>query len=335
VEGGVTGEGSGLGESLTVEAIRRAAAVIAPHVHRTPLLRCATLGRMTGVEVHLKPENWQKTGSFKPRGALNRIATLTPEEARRGVLAASAGNHAQGLAYAAAARGIRMMVVMPARATAAKLEATRSLGAEIVLHGEIYDDALARSLEIARETGMTYVHPNADPDVLAGAGTIGLEIAEDLPEVDAVVVPVGGGGLISGIGTALRAAAPRARIFGVNPEGAPAMARSFREGRPVTLERAASIADGMAGRSGTAETLPLVKRLVEDVVTVSESAILEAILLLLSRAKLLAEGAGAGPLAALLEKKVPLAPGAKVVLVISGGNLDLDRLAGWIRDGIA
>ncbi len=319
---------------LSLTSIREAARIIAPQVHRTPLFRCAGLGRLTGFEVYLKAENWQKTGSFKPRGALNRIAHLTEAERRHGVLAASAGNHAQGLAYAAAASRIPVRIVMPATAPTAKIEATRAMGAEVILHGEIFDDALERSLELERETGMTFVHPAIDPFVVSGAGTVGLEICEDRPDLDAVVVPVGGGGLICGIGTAVRALAPKARIFGVNPAGAPAMARSFREGKVVRLASAASIADGMAGRAGTAETLAVMTGLVEDLVTVEDRSILEAILLLLTRAKLLTEGAGAGPLAALLEKKIPLPAGSKVVLVLSGGNLDLVRLARWIREGV-
>lgn len=328
------GGAAALARELTLEAIREAAVRIAPHIHRTPLLRCSTIDRLTGFRVLLKAENLQKTGCFKPRGALNRLSRLTAEEQSRGVLAASAGNHAQGLAYAAAARRIPVKVVMPRTAQPAKIEATRSMGAEIVLHGEVFDDALDHALALGRETGMTFVHPVLDPLVLAGAGTIGLEICEDLEAFDAVVVPIGGGGLISGISTAVRALRPGAKVFGVNPEGAPAMERSFHEGKVVRLEKVQSIADGMAGRSGTAETLEIMKRLVADVVAVSDRAILDAILLLLTRAKLLVEGAGAGPLAALLQRKIPLPAGATVVLVLSGGNQDLDRLATWIRDGL-
>jgi threonine dehydratase len=327
-------QSSPLAGAVTIDAIRAAAILIAPNVHRTPLLRCAALSRITGLDLFFKAENWQKTGCFKPRGALNRVAHLTGEERRRGVLAASAGNHAQGLAYAAGAIGVPVRVVMPVTTPRAKIEATRSLGAEVILHGEIFDDALARSLEIQAESGMTYVHPCADPDVVCGAGTVGLEICEDLPGVDAIVVPVGGGGLITGVATAARAMAPRARIFGVNPEGAAAMALSFREGKVVRLEKAFSIAEGMAGKAGMAETLELMKDLVEDVVTVSEAAILESILLLLTRAKVLAEGAGAGPLAAAIENRIPVRPRSKVVLVISGGNLDLDRLASFVLEGL-
>src|SRR5882724_29239 len=294
-----------LEQSLTLAAIRDAARIIGPRIHRTPLLRCRQLSERTGFDVRLKDENCA------------------------GVLAASAGNHAQGLAYAAATERIPVKVVMPAKTPAAKIDATRSMGAEVILHGDIFDDALAHALEIRARTGMVFVHPAADPHVVCGAGTVGLEICEDLPEVDAIVCPVGGGGLISGIATAAASLAPRARVFGVNPERADAMARSFREGKVVRLEKASSIAEGMAGRAGTPETLGLLRRLVADVVTVGEASILEAILLLLTRAKILAEGAGAGPLAALLERKIPLPAGSTVVLVVSGGHLDLDRLSSW------
>ena len=318
---------------LTPDAVRRAASRIAPRVHRTPLLRCAALDRLTGFEVHLKAENWQKTGCFKPRGALNRTAHLDAEERRRGVLAASAGNHAQGIAYAAAAEGIPVRVVMPANTPASKIEATRAMGAEVILHGAIFDDALDEAMRLREATGMVFVHPATDPWVVAGAGTAGLEILEDLPSFDALVCPVGGGGLLAGIGTVVRERLPGARLFGVNAAGADAMARSFREGRVVHLEKAASIAEGIAGRSGIAETLDLLKGLVEEIVTVTDEEILEALLLLLTRAKLVTEGAGAAPLAALLARRVALPRGSRVVLVLSGGNVDPDRLAQWILDG--
>jgi threonine dehydratase len=319
---------------LSLDTISEAARRIEGRLHRTPLLRCATLDTLTGYEVHLKAENWQKTGSFKPRGALNRLAHLDSADQKRGVLAASAGNHAQGLAFAASSRKVPVLVVMPANTPAVKIEATRSMGAEVILHGEIYDEALEKALEIQEETGLTFVDPVTDPYVVSGAGTVGLEICEDLPEFDGLVCPVGGGGLICGIGTAVRERIPGARIFGVNAAGAAAMARSFREGRVVHLDKAASIAEGIAGKAGIQETLDLMKGMVEDVITVTDAGILEALLLLLTRAKLLTEGAGASPLAALLARKIPLPPGSRIVLVLSGGNLDLDLLARWIREGL-
>ena len=323
-----------LSELVTPSTIRAAAGTIGPHIHRTPLLRCRTLDYLTGFEVHLKAEIWQKTGCFKPRGALNRIANMTPQEESRGVLAASAGNHAQGLAYAAAAKKIPVKGVMPANAPAAKIDATRQMGAEVILHGEIFDDALERALEIQEDAGMTFVHPVIDPHVVSGAGTVGLEICEDLPEFDAVVCPVGGGGLLTGIATITREMNPSAKLFGVCPESAPAVALSYEKGSVVRTETASSIADGMAGKAGIPETLEAMPRLIDGMVTVSEKGILDSMILLLTRAKLLTEGAGAAPLAALLEKKISLPPGSRIVLVLSGGNLDLDRLAHWIRDGV-
>ena len=325
---------SSLARYLTPDAVRQAREEIAPHVHRTPMLRCSALDLLTGMEIHLKLECWQKTGSFKPRGALNAIAHLDADALRRGVLAASAGNHAQGLAFAASARGVPVKVVMPANTPPSKIAATRSMGAEIVLHGAIFDDALERALEIRDASGMTFVHPATDPFVVAGAGTVGLEILEDLPEIDALLCPVGGGGLLCGIGTVVRERFPHARLFGVCAAGADAMARSFTERRVVRLERGASIAEGIAGRSGTQETLEIMMSgLVEGIVSVTDARILEALLLLLTRAKILTEGAGAAPLAALLAGAVALEPGSRVVLVLSGGNVDLDALAGWIRHG--
>ncbi|HET6372035.1 MAG TPA: threonine/serine dehydratase, partial [Candidatus Polarisedimenticolia bacterium] len=294
---------------MSLRSIQDAARTIAGEIHRTPLLFSSNLSKMCGHQVWLKAENLQKTGCFKPRGALNKIAHLSSEQRARGVLAASAGNHAQGLAYAAVRRGIPVKVVMPVTAQPSKIEATREMGAEVILHGEIFDDALAHSYEILRETGMTFVHPNIDADVVSGAGTIGLEILEDLPDVDAIVAPIGGGGLISGIAIGVKAAAPTGRdvkIFGVEPAGAPAMKRALAAGKVVVLESAVSIADGMAGRAVFEETREIVSRLVEDVVLVSDASLLRAMSLLLTRCKILAEGAGAGPLAALLDGVVPL-----------------------------
>jgi len=321
-------------DDVTLDTIRRAAATIAGKVHRTPLLPSRTLSAMTGFDLRFKAENLQKTGCFKPRGALNRIARMSAEDKSRGVLAASAGNHAQGLAWAAVRLGIPVKVVMPETAPASKIEATRAMGAEIVLHGEIFDDALARSLELQRETGMTYVHPCLDPDVVSGAGTIGLEILEDWPDVDAIVAPIGGGGLISGISVAVKTQRPEVKMFGVQPSGAPSMKRAMETGHVVVLDSVRSIAEGMAGRAVFEETLAFARRYLEDVLLVSDASLLRAITLLLSRSKLLAEGAGAGPLAAMLDGSLKLPPGSKVAAVISGGNQDLQRLSLWLSEGL-
>ncbi len=319
---------------LSPASVREAAGRIAGKVHRTPLLASATFSSISGHSVRIKAENFQKTGSFKPRGALNRVAISTPEERARGFLAASAGNHSQGLAWAASALNAPVTVVMPAGAQPAKVEATRALGARVVLHGAIFDDALVEALRIRDETGATFVHPCIDPAVASGAGTIGLEILEDCPGVDAIVVPIGGGGLISGIATAVKAIAPRVKIYGVEPQTAPAMKRSLDEGRLVTLDSADSIADGMAGRAVFAETLAVCERLVEDVILVPEAVMLDAIVLLLTRCKILAEAAGAAPVGALVEGLVPLPSGSTVVTVVSGGNQDTRLLARWIAEGI-
>ena len=321
-------------EGVTLDSIREAAGSIAGQVHRTPLLASRTLGRMCGHRLWLKAENLQKTGCFKPRGALNKIAHMTPEERARGVLAASAGNHAQGLAYAAVRQGIPVKVVMPSNAQPSKLAATREMGAEVILHGEIFDDALARSLEVQKETGMSYVHPCIDPHVVSGAGTVGLEILEDLPDVDAIVVPIGGGGLISGIAVAVKSQRPDVKIFGVEPVTSPAMKNSLVAGKLVVLESAVSIADGMAGLAVFEETLETAREYLEDVLLVGEESMLNAMSLLLTRCKLLSEAAGAAPLAALLEGLLPLPAGSRVVALISGGNQDLDLLAGWLSEGL-
>ncbi len=315
----------------TLESVQAAAALLEGHVRRTPLLHSGSLSRVTGCEVYLKAENLQTTGSFKPRGAFHKIARMTPEERSRGVLAASAGNHAQGLAWAGRAAGIPVTVVMPENAQPAKIAATRGYGAEIVLHGRIFHDALARSLEIQRENGMTYVHPCIDPDVAAGAGTIGLEILEDLPDVDVVLVPIGGGALISGIAAAVKGLRPSVKVYGVEAANSPAMKRSMEAGRLVTLESWDSIADGLAGPSTFQETLDMCMRYLEDVLLVSERGLLDAIDFVLTRDKLLAEGAGAAPAGALLEGLLTLPAGSRVVALLSGGNQDLDRLAGWWR----
>ncbi|HEY3175864.1 MAG TPA: threonine/serine dehydratase [Candidatus Polarisedimenticolia bacterium] len=319
---------------VTLRSIQDAARAIAGRIHRTPLLASRTLSEMTRHRLYLKPENLQKTGCFKPRGALNKIARMPAAERARGVMAASAGNHAQGLAYAASALSIPVKVVMPATAPAAKVDATRAMGAEVVLHGNGFDEALAFSLELQKRTGMAYVHPCCDADVVSGAGTIGLEILVDLPDVDAIVIPIGGGGLISGISVAVKSQRPAVRIFGVQPAGAPSMKRAMEAGHVVVLESARSIADGMTGRAGFEDTLKYVKRYVEDVLLVSDTSLLGAISLLLTRCKLLAEGAGAGPLAAILDGALPLPPGSKVVALISGGNQDLGLLARWLTEGL-
>ena len=320
------------GTAVDLAAIREAAATIAGFVHRTPLLGSAAFSELAGADVFLKLENLQKTGSFKVRGAFNRLARLDAAARRRGVICASAGNHAQGVALAGARLGIPVTVVMPETAPTTKVVATRGYGAEVVLHGDGYDGAYDMACRLADERGLTFIHAFDDPLVVAGQGTVGLEILEDLPDVDTVVVPVGGGGLIAGIAIALKALKPGVRVVGVQPQEAPALARAFVTGRLEPVERARTIADGLAVKTPREMTFHLIRRFVDAMVTVSEEEIARAILLLLERAKLVAEGAGAAALAALLYGKVPGA--GRVAVVISGGNIDVNLLARIIERGL-
>jgi threonine dehydratase len=297
----------------------------------TPLHRSATLDRMIGAEVFLKLENLQKTGSFKLRGAYNRLATLSPEAVRHGVIAASAGNHGQALAYAATRAGVNATIVMPTTAAIAKIDATRGYGQNVVLAGANYQAARAAAEARCAESGATFIDAYDDRFVIAGQGTVGLEIADEL-EPDVVMVPVGGGGLLAGIAVAIVARAPRAEVIGVEAAGAPQLSTSFAAGRPVAIERPVdTIADGLAtGRLGR---LPfeLIRDRVRRVVTVDDFEIGEAVLLMLERMKLLAEGAGAAALAGALKIKDDLS-GRRVAVVISGGNIDtrlLDRIIGY------
>lgn len=292
-------------------------------VHRTPLFSSRSLSERTGYQVWLKAENLQKTGSFKARGAFNKVLALRPDERAKGIVTASAGNHGQAVAYVARHFQIPGYVVMPEAANRSKLAAVKSYGAEAVLHGKLWDDAYARSLEIAKEKGLTYVHPFKDRHVMAGQGTIALEILEDLDGVEAVLVPIGGGGLVSGIGTAFALLRPSVRVIGVEAEGSPNMTRSRARGRAVELDSVDTIADGLATRRTDPEVFAVVERVVEHLVTVTDDEIREAIFFLLERAKLLGEPAGAAAVAALLAGKVELPAGAKCVALVCGGNLDV------------
>jgi len=315
---------------LTLSDIRAAQEAIRGLVHRTPCVASATLSRLTGTEAFLKLENLQKTGSFKPRGALVTMKALPAEELHRGVVTISAGNHAQGVAFAAAALGCRATVVMPATASLAKAEAARGYGAEVILHGDIHA-AFERLEEIRAERRLFFVHPFDAPGTVAGQGTVGLEILEDLPEADLILAGIGGGGLISGIALAIKESRPRARVIGVEPEGAPSMRRSLDSGRPERLERTDTIADGLAAPFAGQINFEIVRRYVDDVVLVTDAEIRTAMRFLLERCKLLAEPAGAAATAALLAGKVKPAAGSRVVSVISGGNIDAENLARQIR----
>ncbi|HEY7611185.1 MAG TPA: threonine/serine dehydratase [Alphaproteobacteria bacterium] len=308
----------------TLATLQAAAARVKPYIHRTPLLRSTTLGKLTGHDVYVKAEILQKTGSFKPRGMTNRLLQLSPEEKKRGAITFSAGNMAQGLAYGCAIAGIKAVVVMPAAASRLKAEATRSYGADVILHGDV-SEAHAHCLALIEKHGFTFAKFD-DAAVMEGHASIGLEIAEDLPDLDAIVVPVGGGGLIGGIIMALRASGSKARIFGIEPENADVMRLSLEAGKAVRSPPRPTIADGLAPPFAGERCFPLVRDHSEGITLVSEEQIGDAITLLLTRMKLLAEGAGAASLAGLLSGKLPLRPGAKVACVLSGGNIDPERL---------
>ena len=309
----------------TLGEIWRARAVIAGRVHRTPLIRSTALGRQLGLQLFFKAECLQKTGSFKVRGVFTKLAALSEEEKRRGLITISAGNHGQAVAYAAQAEGVRCVVVMPEYASPAKVDACRGYGAEGIVGGNVHQ-AFAKARELAEARGLTLVHPYDDPAIIAGQGTIGLEILEDLPGVATVLVPIGGGGLISGIAAALTLSRPDIRVIGVEPEGAPTLSRALQRGAPVPLESVDTIADGLTGPVAGELTLAAVQRFVDEVVLVSDAEIANAMGLILERTKLLAEPAGAAATAALLARRVSPAPGTQVVSLLSGGNIDRPRL---------
>ncbi len=312
---------------VTIDNVRDAAQRIRGTVHRTPVLGSTTLGRMSGLTgLQLKCENLQKTGSFKVRGALNRLLTLSPEARDRGVVTISAGNHAQALAWAATAAGVSSIVVMPDGASVTKAAASREYGAEVIMGGPV-SEAFELAVRLAEERNMTFVHPFDDPEIVAGQGTVGLEIVEQCPDVGAVVVPVGGGGQIAGICAAVGALRPDVLIYGVEPEGAAAMRKSLDVGRAARIDEIDTIADGLAPPMAGELNFAHVRAQAADVFTVPDSEISRAMALLLSRTKLLAEPAGAAAVAALVHGRVPRPTSGSVVAVITGGNVDLDRLA--------
>ncbi|HXV58557.1 MAG TPA: threonine/serine dehydratase [Gaiellaceae bacterium] len=312
----------------TLPDSRAALPLVAPHVHRTPLLESRTLSEETGFDVRLKAELFQRTGSYKIRGPLVKLSRLSQEERDRGVVCSSAGNHAQGVALAASMLGVRAVVCMAENATPAKIEATRGYGAEVVLHGSIWDDADAKARELVAAEGLTYVHPFDDVDLIAGQGTVGVEIHEDWPEAEVVVVPIGGGGLVSGVATFLKQANPAVRVVGVESSDGPAMKESVEAGELVTLERCDTVIDGLRVKRAGEVTFELVRRFVDEIVTVPDEAIFESVLWTMTRTKLVVEGAAASTVAALRAGAVDAPPGTKVVCVLSGGNLDVAQLRG-------
>lgn len=322
---------------VTPADVQAAERRIRESIYRSPCPRSEAFSRLTGSSVYFKFDNQQKTGAFKERGALNKLLTLTPAERAQGVIAASAGNHAQGLAYHAGRCGIRAQIYMPFTTPLTKVSATKSYGADVVLHGTNYDGAYEAAIERSRSDHLVFVHAFDDDSVIAGQGTIGLEILQQLPDVEAVIVPIGGGGLIGGIACAIKESNPKIEIYGVQPAKLPSMKAAVVEGKPVTLAAATTIADGIAVRRAGDRTLPMVRKYVDEIVTVDDEEVANAILLLLEREKTLAEGAGAAATAALVNRKLPLA-GKKVAVLISGGNIDVTLLAriierGMVKDG--
>ena len=318
--------------TVTLADIKQAREALSGIIHKTPLDKSHTFSTMVDSEVYLKLENLQKTGSFKIRGAYNKIRSLSEEERAKGVIAASAGNHAQGVAYAATAAGIKATIVMPEAAPLAKIMATRGYGAEVVLAGNVYDEAFQKAKELQQASGQTFIHAFNDLAVIAGQGTIGLEILEDLPDVAAIVVPIGGGGLIAGIAAAVKEAAPHVKIYGVQAKGAPAMYMSKQAHALKTTPDAVTMSDGIAVKVPGDLTFSLVDKYVDDIVVIDDEATAGAILMLLERAKLMVEGAGAVSLAAILHGLIPVK--GKIATVISGGNIDVNFISRIIERGL-
>jgi threonine dehydratase len=313
---------------VSPEQLAEARVRVSRHARHTPLISSQALSSRTGFDVRLKAEMFQRTGSYKIRGPLNKLALLSDEERARGVVCSSAGNHAQGVALAASLYGIRSVVVMAENATPSKIEATRGYGAEVVLHGTIWDEANEKAQELVEKDGLVYVHPFDDLDLIAGQGSLGLEIHDDMPDVDVVVVPIGGGGLISGVSLALKSRNPDIRIFGVESAGAPAMKNSLAAGSLVTLDEVACSIDGLKVKRVGRHTFEIVRRYVDDVVALSDSDIFDAMLWTMHYCKVVVEGAAAAPVAALLHDLIPVPPGSRVACVLSGGNVNLSQISG-------
>jgi threonine dehydratase len=318
---------------VTLNEIQAAQQMICGAIDLTPCKYSGFLSRLTGAEIHLKLENLQKTGSFKIRGALTKLRSLTPEERQRGVIAASAGNHAQGVARAAQKLGVRATILMPEPTPITKVEATKFAGAEVILQGDTFDDAMDVAWALARERSLTMIHPFDDPAVIAGQGTIGLEMLQQLPRLGAVVVPVGGGGLISGIAIALKELRPTIRVIGVQAEQAASAVLARRVGQVVPLTAIKTIADGIAVKRVGDLTFALMERYVDDLVSVSDDDIAAAILIYMERIRVMVEGAGAASLAALVGRKVAL-HGVCTGVVVSGGNIDVQMVAKIIERGL-
>ena len=319
---------------VTLDDVVAARQRIADHIYVSPCARSETFSRAIGAHGFLKLENLQMTGAYKERGALNKLLTMPPPERAKGLVAASAGNHAQAVAYHAGRLGVAATIVMPEATPLLKVANTRGHGARVVLHGANYEEAYAEARRLEQVEGLTFVHPFDDPAVIAGQGTVALELLEQVPDLDAVLVPVGGGGLVSGMAVALKARAPHVRVIGVETEMLPCMLASLDEGRLVTVEAASTVADGIAVKRAGEITFLHVQKLVDEIVTVSEEEIASAILYLLEKEKTVAEGAGAVAVAALLNHKVRGLEGRRVVAMVSGGNIDVNVVARVIERGL-
>ncbi|HYK41482.1 MAG TPA: threonine ammonia-lyase [Thermoanaerobaculia bacterium] len=311
--------------TLTLDDFKAVRNRIAPHIKHTPLLTSRQLSERTGFDIRMKAELFQRVGSYKIRGPLNKFALLSEEQKKRGVVCSSAGNHAQGVALAAKIHGIRAVVCMAENATPSKIAATKGYGAEVVLHGMIWDEANEKAKELVRTEGLTYVHPFDDADLIAGQGTLGLEIAMDWPEVDAVIVPIGGGGLISGVSMALKSHNAKIRVIGVESSDGPAMKKSIEAGKLTTID-CRTVIDGLRVRRVGEINFSVVQRFVDEIVALPDRQIFDAVVWIMERCKLVVEGAAAAPVAALLNGLVRLPPGSRVAVVLSGGNLNLDPL---------
>lgn len=318
---------------ISIEDIMKANSTLQGVSYKTALVYNPSLSNLSGNQVYVKMENLQRTGSFKLRGAYNKIAHLTAEEKHSGVIASSAGNHAQGVAVAANIYGIKSTIVMPKHAPLAKVTATRGYGAEVILKGEVYDEAYNEALRIQSETQATFIHPFNDPLVISGQGTIGLEILDDLPDVEVVVLPIGGGGLISGVALALKTLNPTVKVIGVQSKNYPSMQKSLAHQHVMTIDGIPSIADGIAVKTPGKLTFELVKQYVDEIVTVDEDEIASTMLLFLESAKVVAEGAGAASAAAIIHS-LSHYKDRKIVAVLSGGNVDVNLLARTIDKGL-
>jgi len=317
---------------VTIEDIRKARETLKNIAKNTETDYSVSASKLLGCEVFLKFENTQRTGSFKIRGAYNKIINMSLDEKKRGVVASSAGNHAQGVALSAALAGVKATIVMPINAPLTKVNATRGYGADVILHGEIYDDAYEHARHLEKEKGYVFVHPYEDPYIIAGQGTIGLELHEKVPDLDSVVIPIGGGGLISGISTALKTLNPKIRIIGVQSEQAPGMSQLFHHQTPDGSKKISTIADGIAIKKPSQIVYEsFIAKNVDEVVTVTDNELAEAIVFLLERAKTMVEGSGAAAMAAVMNKKLNL--GKKTCVILSGGNVDLNVIAKIIEKG--